>query len=306
MIGRVLFGAAVLAVCAGAVQAESPGTVASDPFDLGTSAAVAGMGGAASVETGIWSLGYNPAGLAEANEWRLGGTYFQWIENSSLSYGTASFPAGFAIGLLGFDLGTINTSDGFFGEGSMKVSDFGAIAGYGAKLPGQWSSIRLGLSAQYWQKNYAGFKASTFAVNLGGTYSAFAERLTVGAYVQNLGSSVKFETEEDEQPMTLAAGAGWQMGRQEKWPMTVRFVGDVIKPTDQDLVFAGGSEVVLKDVLALRAGVTTIDDETTPTFGTGVMYRSFTFDYAYATVKLLDDDTATHRLSVSFGAIGMP
>ena len=286
--------------------ASSPGTVATDPFDLGTSAAISAMGGAsAAAPGGLWSLGYNPAGLADVSERRIGGTYLKWIENSSVAYGAVALPPGFAAGIVGWDQGTITPSEGFFENGSERVSDFGAIAGYGAKLPGTWSKLSLGVTGQYWQKNYAGLKASTFAVNFGGRYMAVDDQLSVGVYVQNLGPSLKFETsEEDKQPMTMAGGLGWMMKKADKQIVRFGVMADVVKPVDQDVYFAGGGQLILQDLLALRVGVNNANKETNPTFGAGIMYKAFGFDYSFSNVKLMDENVATHRLSISFGLGG--
>jgi hypothetical protein len=290
---------------AASAWAATPGTVAQDPFDLGTSAAIAGMGGAsAAAPGGLWSLTYNPAGLADVADWRIGGSYFNWIANSSVSYGAFGAPPGFAAGILSFDQGTITLSDQFFTTTTEKVSEFGAIAGYGARLPGSLSALRLGLSTQYWQKNLAGIKAGTFAVNLGGLYSMLDNRLTLGAFVQNIGPPLKFETaEEDKQPLLYAGGAMWTLRSKEDAPVHLSVMADVQKPVDRDLVYAGGAQLVLRNVLALRGGVNNFSEKTSPTFGTGILYKSFTFDYAYGTISLLDQDTAIHRVSLGFGPL---
>jgi hypothetical protein len=304
MYTKVIWTGLLMIGLAASAWAATPGTVAEDPFDLGTSAAIAGMGGAsAAAPGGLWSLGYNPAGLSDVTEWRIGGSYFNWIESSSVSYGAFGAPPGFAGGILSFDQGSITLSDQFFTTTTEKVNDFGAIAGYGARLPGNLSALRLGLSAQYWQKNLAGIKAGTFAVNLGGMYSVIKDQLTLGAYVQNLGPALKFETaEEDKQPMTIAGGAMWSMKSKDA-PVHVSLLADVLKPTDRDVIFAGGGQLVLRKVLALRAGANNYAEKTSPTFGAGIMYKSFGFDYAYGTLSLLDQDTAIHRVSLGFGPL---
>ena len=300
---HILMAGLLVVGLATSAWATTPGTVASDPFDLGTSAAISAMGGAsAAAPGGLWALGYNPAGLADINERRIGGTYLKWIENSSVAYGAVALPPGFAVGAVGFDQGSITPSDEFFQSGSDRVSDFGAIAGYGTKLPEKWSKVSLGITGQYWQKNYAGIKASTFAVNLGGRYMAMEDQLTVGAYVQNLGPSIKFETsEEDKQPMTMAGGLGWMMKKADSQMARFGVMADVVKPLDQDVYLAAGGQVILQDILSLRAGVSTANKETTPTFGVGVMYKGFGFDYSFANIKLMDESLATHRMSISFG-----
>lgn len=283
--------------------ADTPGTVAEDPFDLGTSATIMGMGGAAAAAPGgLWSLGYNPAGLSEITDWRVGLSYFNWIASTSVAYGAVGAPRGFAGGVVSFDQGSITIQDQFASTGSEQVRDFGVIAGYGTRLPGEFSAVRLGLSAQYWQKNLAGITAGTFGVNLGAAYQMLDDQFTVGAYVQNLGPALKFETsEEDQQPTSISGGVHWAMKKSDKQVVRFGVLADVIKPTSRDALFAGGGQIVLNDMLALRAGANNFGDKTRPTFGAGISYRSFGFDYAYGTVSLLETDTAIHRISFGFG-----
>jgi hypothetical protein len=285
--------------------ADTPGTVAEDPFDLGTSAAIMGMGGAsAAAPGGLWSLGYNPAGLADVAEWRFGLSYFNWIASSSVAYGSIGSPSGSAIGVVNFDQGSITVSDQFATMGSASVRDFGAIAGYGTELPGDFSAVRVGISAQYWQKNLAGTTAGTFCLNLGAAVRILEDQLTVGAYAQNLGPALKFETaEEDEQPLAFAGGVHWAMKRSEDQMVRLELLADVIKPRALDVQLAGGGQIVLNDLVALRAGANTFGEKTHPTFGLGISYKSFTFDYAFGTVGLLETDTTIHRVSFGFGPL---
>ena len=290
--------------------AASPGTVLIDPFDPGVSAAVSGMGGASSTMGGIWALTYNPAGLADVKdrpeatfyEFQVGASYLKWFEDQAVGYGTVALPPGFALGVANFDQGQITSQTGFFTGGTEKVSDFGAIGGYGTSLPGQLSNVDVGISAQFWQRNLASFKASTFAVNLGARAMFLEKQFAVGAYVQNLGPSLKFETsEEDQQPMGYTVGASWTMPKKEGVPVGVRLAADGIKYKDRKVYVGGGAEVILQDVLALRAGANTARDKTQPTFGVGVIYKGFTFDYAYNTIDLAGESLATHLVSLKFG-----
>ena len=186
--------------------AASPGTVLIDPFDPGVSAAVSGMGGASSTMGGLWALTYNPAGLADVKdrpeatfyEFQVGASYLKWFEDQAVGYGTVALPPGFALGVANFDQGQITSQTGFFTGGTEKISDFGIIGGYGTALPGQMSNVDVGISAQFWQRNLASFKASTFAVNLGARAMFLEKQFAVGAYVQNLGPSLKFETSEED------------------------------------------------------------------------------------------------------------
>jgi len=303
MKSHIAWVAVLLAGLAVNAWADTPGTVAEDPFDLGTSAAIMGMGGAsAAAPGGLWSLGYNPAGLAEITDWRVGLSYFNWIASTSVAYGAIGAPRGFAGGIVSFDQGSITISDQFATAGTEQVRDFGAIAGYGTKLPGSLSPIRVGLSAQYWQKNLAGIRAGTFGLNLGAAYQMLDDQVTVGAYVQNLGPSLKFETtEEDQQPTAVSGGVHWAMKKSENQVVRFGVLADAIKPRSRDMLFAGGGQIIFNDMLSLRAGANNFGDKTRLTYGAGISYKSFGFDYAYGTVGLLETDTSIHRISFGFG-----
>jgi hypothetical protein len=281
------------------------GTVATGPFDLGTSAVIAGTGGAAATVGGLWSLTYNPAGLADVKyqpsvnfyEFQVGASYLKWFEDQSVAYGAVALPPGFAVGVANFDQGTITTSTGFVSGATARVSDFGAIAGWGTTLPG--SQVSVGLAAQYWQRNLASYKASTFAINLGTRVLLFHQQVAVGAYVKNLGPSLNFETSEhDDQPLAGTLGASWT--KPDAKSLGLRVVADMTKPKDNGIFAAGGVEATLQKVLMVRAGFNSSRAKTEPTFGVGLAYGGFTFDYAYSDVNLLDEQVATHMVSIRF------
>ena len=302
MSKHCLWATLLIVGLATSAMAQTPGSVAVDPFDLGTAAAITGMGGAsAAAPGGPWSLGYNPAGLSGVTESWLGASYLRWLEGTWNSYGVVALPPGFAVGLLGFNQGSITRTEGFFSDGSADVSDFGALAGYGTRLPGSLSNLSLGISGQYWQKNYAGIRGSTFGVNAGGQLALMEDQFTIGAYVQNLGPAIRFETtEEDKQPLTIAGGAGWLMKKAEGRMVRFGLMADVVKPNDRDVYFAGGGQLLLGELLALRGGAYTGLDKTTPTFGAGLMYKNFTFDYGYSSLSLSDENLATHHMSIAY------
>jgi hypothetical protein len=255
MTKRCLWATMLMLVLTTSAGAQTPGSVALDPFDFGTAAAITGVGGAsAAAPCGLWSLGYNPAGLAGVTEAWFGASYLRWIEGSWNSYGVVALPPGFAVGLLGFDQGAITKTEGFFEDGSAEVSDFGARAGYGTRLPGSLSNLSLGISGQFWQKNLAGIRGSTFGVNGGGQLALMEDQLTIGAYVKNLGPAIRFETtEEDRQPLTIAAGAGWLTKKAESRFVRLGLMADVVKPNDREVYFAGGGQVLLGDLSLYRS-----------------------------------------------------
>ena len=211
--------------------AKTPGTVAPDPFDLGTSAAISGMGGAsAAAPGGLWSLGFNPAGLADINE-PARGNLPRWLEGTRSSYGAVALPPGFAVGQSASTRAPSAQRLGFLPDGIEKVSDFGAMAGYGTRLPGGLSrepgDLRPVLAEKLRRQPRRAPSASTSAA---GTwrYGRPVDGRRIRAEPRPLD---QFETaEEDKQPMTMAGGPGWMMKKADSQMARFGLMADVVKP----------------------------------------------------------------------------
>jgi hypothetical protein len=128
---------------------------------------------------------------------------------------------------------------------------------------------------------------STFAVDLGTYYRFPSVPLTFAAVFQNLGPNIAYIDEAQSDPLgrNLKVGVAYEILRAEDMGLLGSF--DFNQPlvyTDnmEQPILNGGLEFSYAGMLALRGGYIydhegTIED---PTFGVGLAYKGFSFDYA--------------------------
>ena len=109
------------------------------------------------------------------------------------------------------------------------------------------------------------------------------------------------------QPLLLSVGA-----QKKLLHAPITLFGDVTFPNDNDIVYAAGIELSVRDILFLRAGTksrSTVDLNSRKaktdysgitTFGFGVAFNRYHFNYAFLPNDEIED---THKVTVS---IGMP
>jgi len=155
--------------------------------------------------------------------------------------------------------------------------------------------------------NQAG-NGSTFAVDMGTYYRFQALPLTLAAVFQNLGPNIAYIDESQSDPLgrNLKIGLAYQILRSQSMQLLGSF--DFNQPlvyTDpmEDPIYNGGLEFAYGGLLALRAGYIydhegTIED---PTFGVGLAYKGFSFDYASVPQsKYLDERVSKFSLNAKF------
>lgn len=271
-----------------------------DVFGIGVGAGPSGMAAYAAAPGDLWSLTYNPAGLAGISRRALCASQIQWIEDTSYSYFGAGMPragGGFALGLAYFDLGSVEVFDGDGNNLNMSADayNFGVIAGYGTEVP-KVGGLSAGVSGHVIQGSYDGESASAIGMNLGLQYGALQDRVRVAAVVRNLGTRFRFDDGEDEQTLTFAGGVSCGT-RRGQIPNVEVLVGlDALMPKNRDAFVAAGGEVLLYEVLALRAGYSGASDMGNMSYGAGFRYGRVRLDYTYTDH---DDLSDTHRFSLT-------
>jgi len=165
--------------------------------------------------------------------------------------------------------------------------------GYGTSL---WKELAVGINMKVIHVNYAPAsvvvegkpgKGTTFAADLGVLYRR--DRWSVGACFQNVGPNLTLIDADQSSPINrnLKVGVAANI-----WQGNIgRFVAafDVNKPfvrADDGPILGGGGEFLFRELLAVRLGFITeryysewypIEG---PTFGVGLQYKGFRFDYA--------------------------
>ncbi|MBL7075254.1 PorV/PorQ family protein [candidate division KSB1 bacterium] len=269
----------------------SQGTVGYGFLRSDVSARGAALAGAQLAIPGdIYSIHYNPAGLAEI-EGR--------VVSATLGNLLLDFTSGFvAYGENRPGWGTIGIAvqyqdygdfEGFDEDGNPSP-DFGAqdmalSFAYGTKAG---EDILLGFTVKWVQSKIESYTSTAYAFDLGGIYHTAMEGLDVGVGVFNLGRVKKaFVDTKEDLPLTYGVGFAKRLAH---LPMLLN--GEVNQHSDAGLRCNFGGEFTLTDNLRLRLGyglsrAQDLDVGTRTsrfgglTVGTGFLFRSFILDYAF-------------------------
>ncbi|MCB4791545.1 MAG: PorV/PorQ family protein [Elusimicrobia bacterium] len=262
-------------------------------LQLGVGARAEGLGEAYTALTdGAESVYWNPAGLAGMGNNEVTFTQAMWIDDISYQFIAGAFPtkAGtFAIGLKYLSYGKIQKTDSTGLEiGDFSPNDLMAGVSYGRGF----GKLKAGGTVKYISSKITN-TATAMALDLGLKYPFMNDQLNLGLAAVNMGSKMKFISEEDPLPMTVKLGASCDLGGM--WLCAV----DVNMPNDDDVFANAGVEKKFKvnDMIALagRVGYNTRTKDITGTkgitAGLGLDYKQanygkkplyITLDAAYA------------------------
>lgn len=301
----ILLGA--LALSGGRVSAA--GSAGADPFEflrLDANARAVAMGGAyTALATDANALLYNPSGLAKVRRHEatfMHSEHFQGVTQDYISVATR-YGWGFSANHL--SLGdaprtTVSNPDGT-GLGSAGLSDLALGLGYGRTFLDSWG---LGVGLKYVREEIDGISAKSVAFDLGLLYSAAAqEGLTLGAAIQNLGPSARFQKTGERLPLNLRLGAAYgftALGQRSAGSL------DIVKSRSDEVQAHLGLETIVARTLPLRLGFDTSNDAGPGvTVGSGYTRNDLGFDYAFVPFGALGH---IHRFSVtiSWGKSGEP
>ena len=298
----------VAALLVSSVAWAGDGTAGStylDLFGIGVGAGPSAMAAYTAAPGDLWSLTYNPAGLANIGRVELGVSQVQWFEDTSFSYlgvGLPSGSGGLALGMAYFDLGGVDVYDidGTSMNESAKAYNFGIVGGYGFVMP-NICDLSVGVSGHVIQGSFDEESATAIGVNLGALYGLMEDQVQIGVAVRNLGTKFQFVDEEDEQTMTFAGGVSYSTAEDQISNVDLMIGIDALMPKNRDMVMAMGGEVWVYDMLALRVGYKTGVEMGNLSYGAGFKYSDFQLDYTYTDH---DDFEATHRISLmmAFGS----
>ena len=292
--------AALLVTSVAWAEDGTAGSTYLDPFAIGVGAGPSAMAAYTAVPGDVWSLTYNPAGLASIDRMKLGVSQIEWFEDTSFSYLGVGLPrgdGGLALGLAYFDLGSVPVTN-MYGTDMNESADaynFGFIGGYGFQVP-NICDLTAGISGHVIQGNFDEETSTAIGLNMGVLYALMDGQVHAGAAVRNLGTKFKFVDEEDEQTLTFAGGVSYATVEDQIQNVDVMIGLDAIMPKDQGFQMGVGGEVWVYDTLALRAGYRTGTEFGNLSYGAGFRFSDFQLDYTYADYEDLE---ATHRISLT-------
>ena len=283
-------------------SAEEPGSAQALFLRFGLGARASGMGEAyiavaEDASSVFWNPGAMPAVLG-TNLTLAHNEYFQSLrfEQAAVTHETEWGTFGFMF--TGLYMDDMERRDNF--PTAVPLGEFGAYdvafgLAYGRYIV---PNVAVGVTLKTVYQRIDELSASGFAVDAGIYHVARIPGVKLAATVANLGTPMKFETEEYALPRYARLGASYE---REVAALDGRllFTLDALFPNDDGVREHIGAEYSYRRMFALRAGYKAGYDSQGATFGFGVAYRDVTVDYAFLPV---DNDLGdSHRFALGFG-----
>lgn len=305
--------AVLLALNAGATDfgRAAVGTTGSEFLLFDTSARGIAMGGAYSAVTNdASSLYWNPAGLSQVP--RLSATFLHAQYVAGITYNATSIAkrvsdtSVLAFGVRYLDIGAIARTDiNGIDRGDFNPRSYLAELGWGQAIYDLSDSevdVAMGVSVKYLRTDIVK-KSSAYGGDFG-VHSRFYGKIRtydISVVIQNFGIGHKFDTVRDTLPTRLRFGGGVRPIK----PLLLTLEG--IAPINNSPHGAAGVEYDI-DIPnniqgAVRAGLNSMTYDSLGltsllNFGFGVKFSDLSFDYAFAPMGDLGEQT--HRISLSF------
>jgi hypothetical protein len=282
-----------------------------------------------SLQVGSSALFFNPAGMANLGRFvDMTASMNQWIADiNHNAFSLAVNPANGRYGVIGFSVQTVdygkfygtrvdrNAKLGYEDTGIFELSSLAVGVGYAKQLTDRFSvggqvrwvrqdlgesvipviSAKLDTSL----KNVSN-KLTPLAFDFGTQFYTGVKSLVFGMSVRNFSQEIKYAEEGFQLPMVFNLGISMnvldlvQLGNlQQKLIMSV----DASHYRDHKEQVKLGLDYRFMDILSLRGGYVSNNDESALTFGFGVSYFGLTFDYANTPFGVFDN---VQRMTVRF------
>lgn len=302
------------------------GTTSAQFLKIGAGARATAMGGAyTALSDDIYSVYYNPAGIATAaSTSQVTFNHASWLADISYDFGAASINLGdmgtmFAdFTLLGVPEEKVRTFENQQGDG--RVWDASSIAigvGYAKQLTDRFS---IGFHAKYIQETIWNSSASGFALDVGTLYRTPFNDLMIGAAISNFGSKmqldgrdISFNTDPNSDdnsgpnntpaqytmgqfdlPLTFRVGLSMNLVKSRYYRITGAV--DAVHPNDNSEYVNSGIEAAYDEMLFVRAGYKSLWKNNTEeglTLGAGFKFKfadmRITVNYGYADYGRLEN-----------------
>lgn len=272
-----------------------------------------------SLQIGSSALFFNPAGMAKMTSFiDLTGSINQWI--ADINHYTFSFaikPANGTYGVLGFSLQSVEygnfygtrvnpgTELGYDDTGIFSLNAIAIGIGYAKQLTdrfsvgGQIRWVRQDLGESVIPvitkldtgQTTVSNELTPFIFDFGTQYRTNFKSLVFGISVRNFSREVKYVEEGFQAPLTFTLGISMNvMDFARELPLNQKlFMSfDASHYRDHPEQIKIGLDYQLMNVLSLRGGYISKNDESGFTFGVGVSQFGFSFDYAYTPYGIFD------------------
>ncbi len=306
-------------------------------LSVSTDARATGMGEAVTTVGGTaTSMFYNAAGIADMTSLvQAGVSQMTWIADIKYFSGAVAFaPFQGEYGVIGLDFTRVNYGEFKFTSVANNEQGFVDLNGYpepysyalklvyGKKLSQEFSVggrikyayqnlgnslvpvynqvIRdsvLTTDTTYQVKEYS---LDVLAFDFGTIYKTGYKSLAFGMSISNFSREIAYERENFQLPLTFRFGVSMNlidfvpsMADHSAFILSI----DAVHPRSYSEYLNIGGEYVFMNMLALRVGYVTKQDDYGLTFGLGINKFGFAFDYSYISHEILNN---VQRFSVSF------
>lgn len=302
------------------------GTTAAQFLKIGPGARALGMGGAyTAVSDDIYSVYYNPAGIARTSGGAAAFNHSEWLADMKYDFAAASVNIE-DMGVLFFSLTSYSSPEEKVRtfenpEGDGRYWDASALAigaGYSRALTDRFS---IGFHFKYIQESIWDSKASGFGLDVGTYYVTPFNDLVIGASISNFGSKMKLdgrdiqfnmdpngdatsgpnnvpallETDSYDIPLTFRIGLAMDVLKTRF--IRVKTALDASHPNDNTEYVNAGVEVAYDEMFFVRGGYKSLflqDSEQGLTLGAGLKYEvspgfNVQVNYGYADYGRLKD-----------------
>lgn len=244
-----------MACVAPGAWAQTVGTTTADILKINDGIRPAAMGGAyTAMGDDLYSINYNPAGLSYIKASQIVVFHLDslaGIQYEYLAFGTAWGSGNvLAANIIYRHMDPIDNQPGILG--AVNADDLLGSLSYALKVG---DNLRLGATAKILKSDLASFSSTAVALDLGAVIDRLPYGIKAGFAVQNLGTSMTFDTNapSDSLPLFLRFGIGTHQVFEGNRDLNVGV--EVFKPSDQEIKLGIGAEFWLfPELFAVRGG----------------------------------------------------
>jgi len=300
---NILSGFVVMVFCAtagfAAFSKNDAGTSGAQFLKLGAGARATSMGNAfVGISDDSTAIYWNPAGLSQLQKNNVSLMHAIWFEDISYDWVSYARPVEnigtFGIAIQYLSYGSIKQTDNAGLEmGDFSPADAAATLSYGRKVLG----LLTGVSVKYISSKITN-TATAYAADIGVMCKMINDKLSIGFAAQNMGTKLKYISEEDPLPASVTLGGAYRI--KNHWLIAL----DANASVDYEANIGFGTEYTricwAKTSVAVRAGYSTrtkyVGGLNGFTGGVGFTYSNYSLDYAFVPYGDLGD---TQRISLS-------
>ncbi len=255
----------------------------------------------------IYSVQWNPAGLADIKNFRTAAMHTKLPESISQQFIALGIPLAKKTKnqYLGISLNFVNYGNemitmyvnpddqnyftkaqtGFTFDGS----DLLAKLTYAYR---ENNKLSLGFNMKYISQNIFTYSGAALGVDAGFIYN-ISNNTNLGAGIYNIGTKLKLYKESAALPMHIKSGISTNIIED-----IFLLNGDIIYTFDEDFDYAFGVEFKPVKIFALRGGYNSINEAGNGlTLGFGLNFNAINLDYAY---EFFGDFDASHKFSIDY------